>query len=147
MAKTAFVKGQTLFSESPIVSAQFAWNKVYKYRACDNCMRPLETSIENIRRLADNQSLSLPYMAQCCPTSKQNHCKCDQCGIEYCSEKCRFQAIGLFHQTLCQGSKRDDPNSRFNLLMDFWRQIHLPPETTSIELIVKLIAIIKQVRC
>lgn len=32
VTKTRFAKGETLFTEKPIVSAQFAWNQFYNYR-------------------------------------------------------------------------------------------------------------------
>ncbi len=141
IAKKTFKKGEAIFSESPIVSAQFAWNKFYNYKACEFCMRPLEDALENVRRLTENSSISLPFVSQCCKTNKQSHCKCENCGVEYCSDKCRYQAYLSYHQSLCLAVK----NNSYNLLMDFWRQIHPPIETTSIELILKLLAIIKQV--
>ena len=142
IAKKVFKKGEAIFSESPIVSTQFAWNKFYNYRACEFCMRPLEDALENVRRLTENSSISLPFLSQCCTTNKKSHCKCETCGVEYCSDSCRHQAFLSYHQTLCSAAKN---NNTYNLIIEFWRQIHLPLETTSIELILKLLAIIKQV--
>ncbi|CAF0828134.1 unnamed protein product [Brachionus calyciflorus] len=144
IAKKSFSKGDVLFSERPIVSAQFAWNEFYNYRACEFCMRPLESAQENIRRLCENPSINLPHLKQCCETKKSTHCVCSQCSIEYCSEDCRLQAFNLYHQTLCLGENRRNPSHPFNILMDVWKQIHLPPETTNIYLIFKLIAMMKQ---
>lgn len=108
-------------------------------------MKPLENAEENVRRLAETQSISLPYLNQCCPTEKRSHTKCPQCEIEYCSEACLRQAFESYHQTLCLGANRKNPDSPLNFLMEVWRRIHLPPETTTINLIIKLIAMMKQV--
>jgi hypothetical protein len=108
-------------------------------------MRPLENAEENVRRLTENHTLSLPLMDRCCETKKSTHCSCVQCGIEYCSIECRQNAFESYHQTLCLGQSRKDPNNPVNFLMEIWKQIHLPPETTTIYLILKLIAMIKQV--
>lgn len=108
-------------------------------------MRPLETAQENVRRLAENSSINLPHVKQCCSTNKSAISVCDNCKIEYCSETCKYQAYHTYHQTLCLGENRKNPNHPFNLLMDVWKQIHLPPETTTIFLIIKLIATMKQV--
>lgn len=109
-------------------------------------MRPLENAQENVRRLAENQSIVLPHLKECCETyaRKNERCRCDSCGVEYCSRNCQTQAFATYHQTLCTGS--GDPNNQpIAVLMDYWRQIHLPPETTTIYLILKLMALTKQV--
>ncbi len=108
-------------------------------------MRPLENAEENVRRLAETQSINLPYLSQCCVTNKTAQSACSQCGIEYCSESCSQEASQLYHQSLCLGSERKNPNSPLNVLMEIWRQIHLPPETTTLNLILKLLAMVKQV--
>jgi hypothetical protein len=108
-------------------------------------MKPLETAEENVRRLAETNTISLPYLGQCCQTDKTTKVACPQCEIEYCSESCRSQAFHLYHQSLCIGEQRKNPDFPLNVLMDIWKQIHLPPETTTIYLILKLIAMIKQV--
>ncbi len=64
----------------PLVTCQFAWNKQYKYRACEYCLRALETAQENVRRLAQNQALELPH-PDCCETKPENHVKCDKCPV------------------------------------------------------------------
>jgi len=143
VAKRSFVVDDVLFKEQPLVSAQFAWNKFYRYKACDYCMQPLETAEENVRRLAEDSSINLPYIKENCATNKENHCACNQCGIEYCSNACRNLALDRFHASLCVGLQ-NNPSHPMNILMDVWKQVHLPPETTTIEIILKLIATIKQ---
>lgn len=136
-----FTEDDVLFKEEPIVNSQFAWNKVYRYKACDHCMKPLETAEENVRRLSGNLSVNLPFVKENCATNKEEHCACNMCGIEYCSNTCRNLALDLYHASLCT---QNDPNHPLNVLMDAWRQIHSPPETTTVEIIVKLLAMIKQ---
>lgn len=38
-ATKSFEAGETIFEEKPFVSSQFAWNKSYKYLACENCLK------------------------------------------------------------------------------------------------------------
>jgi hypothetical protein len=108
-------------------------------------MKPLETAEENVRRLAEDPTITLPYLKENCATNKELQCACNQCGVEYCGNMCRNLALDKFHESLCIGEQKSDPNHPLNLLMDVWKQIHLPPETTTIEIILKLIATIKQV--
>ena len=54
-------------------------------------------------------------------------------------------AYQAYHKSMCLGERVNDPNHPYSILMDFWRQIHLPPETTTIDLILKLVATMKQV--
>ena len=70
-----FEEGEVLFEEKPLVSCQFLWNKLYEYKACDHCMKPLETAEENVRRLTSNPSVSLPH-PECCQTDKKTHTEC-----------------------------------------------------------------------
>ena len=107
-------------------------------------MRPLETAQENVCRLAEDSSIKLPYLKECCQTNKSQHCACANCGVEYCSRECLELALNTYHQVMCLGSERFNPNMPMNLLIDVWKQIHLPPETTSIELILKMLATMKQ---
>ncbi len=120
IAKKSFSPEDVIFKEQPIVSAQFAWNRMYQYKACDNCMTPLETAEENVRRLAEDSSIDLPYLKENCSTKKELHVACVQCGIEYCSNTCRNIALDSFHESLCVGAQ-NDPNHPLNILMDFWR--------------------------
>lgn len=108
-------------------------------------MRPLESAQENIRRLAEDSTINLPHLKQCCTTNRSLHCACVNCGIGYCSEDCRSQAYHLYHQSLCLGENHQNPSHPINVLLDAWKQIHFPPETTTIYLIIKLLAMMKQV--
>lgn len=111
-------------------------------------MRPLENAQENVRRLAENnQSINLPHLKECCETyaRKSAHCRCDACGVEYCCQECQIQAYAAYHQSLCTRNDPNNNNQSIAILMDYWRQTHFPPETTTIYLILKIMALIKQV--
>lgn len=129
--------GDVIFEEIPLVCCQFSWNAAYGYRACDHCMRPLETAEENVRRLT-RKEIQLPY-PELGSTDKTQHSDCPSCGVTYCSAKCRELASQQYHQLLCYNS--DHP---LNSLVETWKQMHYPPETTSIMLICRIIASVEQ---
>ncbi len=60
VATKPIAEGDVIFTEEPLVSAQFLWNKSCKYSACDHCLRPLETVEQNIRRLTKDPDFVLP---------------------------------------------------------------------------------------
>jgi len=107
-------------------------------------LKPLETAQENARRLTTDKSIDLPF-PECCLTDKSNHCKCD-CGLAYCSAKCRADAWNQYHRCICASNPSNDPSLKdtLNRLVDVWKGIHYPPETASILLVVKIFATIKQ---
>lgn len=150
------------------MSSQFSWNKCYKYLCCENCLRPLETAETNARRLAGDQTITLPFATECCPTTKRlgEIATCPHCHVQYCSEDCRVEAAQKYHFTLCLKDQAKNVDHPFNSLIDSWkwvklhcwwstftctwrsliflffllnRKIHYPPETTTIELIAKLL--------
>jgi len=69
-ATKSFSKGDIILKEKPLVCVQFSWNAEYKYRACDHCLRSLESAQDMARRLSGDPSLELPYVEQCCEVSK-----------------------------------------------------------------------------
>lgn len=77
--------------EKPLVCCQFSWNLEYKYLACDNCLKPLETAEENVRRLTANSTIILPHI-ECCETKKDLITECSECGTKYCSTECQNEA-------------------------------------------------------
>ncbi|XP_063230286.1 histone-lysine N-trimethyltransferase SMYD5 isoform X2 [Bacillus rossius redtenbacheri] len=141
-ANRPFKAGDVLFEEEPVVCCQFSWNAAYNYAACDYCMRPLETTEDNVRRLSGRKSLVLPY-PECCPTDRSRHVQCPHCGVRYCSAACRDAAWGQFHRTLCLGSP-DCQSHPLQRLDEAWRQMHYPPETASVMLIARMIATVRQ---
>ncbi|XP_065157340.1 histone-lysine N-trimethyltransferase SMYD5 [Atheta coriaria] len=140
-AKRQIKSGETIFEENPLVSAQFSWNAAYGYNACDHCLRPLETAEENVRRLSAKPNIVLPH-PECCETNKTTITACPSCGINYCSPECQQTAFKQYHQTLCcQGEGEKHP---LQILNEFWKQCHYPPETSTVMLIPRIIAMIQQ---
>uniref|UniRef100_A0A8C1G359 Protein-lysine N-trimethyltransferase SMYD5 n=1 Tax=Cyprinus carpio TaxID=7962 RepID=A0A8C1G359_CYPCA len=142
-AKKAFKKGDTIFIERPLVSAQFLWNALYKYRACEYCLRALETAEENSRRLSGRAALSLPH-PELCKVRPDRHQPCPHCQVMYCSAECRQAAWEQYHKLLCLGPSHHDPDHPLNKLQDAWRSVHYPPETSSIMIMARMVASIKQ---
>lgn len=75
-----FAEGEVIFTERPLVSAQFAWNAAYRYLACDHCMRSLETAEQMAHRLTGNSSLALQY-SDCCSVRPSEHVLCHCCSV------------------------------------------------------------------
>ncbi|BFY98011.1 hypothetical protein BsWGS_01051 [Bradybaena similaris] len=145
VAAHGFKKGDVLFEEKPLVCAQFSWNELYKYLACEFCLKSLESAEEMVRRLANNQGLSLPH-PECCEVDPSAFTQCPHCQVLYCSPACRDLAAEQYHHVLCKGSSKDDPEHPLNRLVNEWRSFHYPPETTSVMLIAKMIAMVKQAK-
>ncbi|XP_056005253.1 histone-lysine N-trimethyltransferase SMYD5-like [Ostrea edulis] len=143
IAKQNFEEGDVLFEERPVVSSQFLWNEFYKYTACEYCLRSLETAENQSRRLTENEALTLPY-PECDETKPSQYVKCPQCQVTYCCQECQKNAWKEYHQILCMGSSKEDENHPLYKLQDMWRNIHFPPESCSIMLIAKMIALVKQ---
>uniref|UniRef100_A0A673XQ29 Protein-lysine N-trimethyltransferase SMYD5 n=1 Tax=Salmo trutta TaxID=8032 RepID=A0A673XQ29_SALTR len=142
-AKKAIKKGDTIFVERPLVSSQFLWNSQYKYKACEYCLSALETAEDNSRRLSGNPGLSLPH-TELCKVRPELHQACPQCQVMYCSSECRQAAADQYHQALCLGQSQEDPDHPVNKLKDAWRSMHYPPETSSIMLMARMVATVKQ---
>ncbi|XP_058451730.1 histone-lysine N-trimethyltransferase SMYD5 [Malaya genurostris] len=137
--------GTVLFEESPLVSCQFSWNRAYGYLACEYCLRPLETAATNVKRLTNDFTINLPYPEYCSVQSQYSkHTKCPDCMEIFCSVECLQNALHLYHRVLCLGINRTDESHPINVLVEFWKNIHFPPETSSIMLLLKIIAMYKQ---
>lgn len=132
-----------IFEEDPLVSCQFSWNAAYSYKACDHCLRPLESAQENARRLTGNSSLELPF-PECCTTDKKKIVTCSACGEFYCSTECQIAAYNQYHRVLCIQTKERNNSHPLEQLNEAWKQIHYPPESSSIMLVVRLLATIIQ---
>lgn len=131
-----FEEDDVIFEEEPIVAAQFYWNEKYGYLSCHHCLRPLETTDENIKRLTNNENIVVPY-PNLCPTEKTQHVYCD-CGVGFCSASCKELSWEQYHQYLCTLR-----NPSVNKLLLAWSDFHYPPETCSIMIVLKMIAIIE----
>lgn len=136
-AKKNFSEDSILFEESPLVCVQFSWNAEYGYKACDHCLKPLETAEENVRRLTGKTEIVLPY-PEFCTTNKSTITQCSGCGVEYCNADCQEKAFNQYHRTLCVQT------GPLQCLNDAWKQIHYPPETGNVMLIPRILATIQQ---
>uniref|UniRef100_A0A4X2JMK9 Protein-lysine N-trimethyltransferase SMYD5 n=1 Tax=Vombatus ursinus TaxID=29139 RepID=A0A4X2JMK9_VOMUR len=138
-------KGETIFVERPLVASQFLWNALYRYRACDHCLRALETAEENAQRLSGRACGALPHPEQC-SIRKDLHQLCPHCQVAYCSAECRQAALEQYHRALCLGPSQNDPEHPLNKLQEAWRSVHYPPETASIMLMARMVATVKQAK-
>ncbi|XP_030571930.1 SET and MYND domain-containing protein 5 [Drosophila novamexicana] len=145
IATKNFAVDEIIFEEEPFVSHQFSWNIAYGYAACDHCMRPLETLLENVRRLANNQAVMVPLVEHD-PTAAwfSQFTQCARCKVRYCSEDCLVEAQKRYHRVACMGAFRADDTHPINVLNETWKKMHYPPETGTIMLIVRLMAMYKQ---
>ena len=134
-----FVKGETIFREKPLVRVQFSWNRLYEYKACHHCLEPLESANENAVRLANDHNIVLPYH-EACATRSTFHTKCASCDVAYCSQSCKDESWSTYHKVLCHR----DPKHPLRVLDEMWRNIHFPPETSSIMLVCRILASIIQ---
>ncbi|KAK2578816.1 hypothetical protein KPH14_012034 [Odynerus spinipes] len=138
-----YQEGSIILEEKPIVCCQFSWNSDYGYLACDNCLTPLETAEENARRLTGKLDIILPHM-ECCETKKNLITECSACGTKYCNNECRNEAFQRYHSTLCLQSRNRNEAHPLLQLNETWKQMHYPPETASIMLLARIVALVKQ---
>jgi hypothetical protein len=75
-----FAAGEIIFVERPLVSSQFAWNAACGYKACDHCLRSLETAEQMCRRLSGKVSFELPH-PECCEVRPFEHVTCLNCAV------------------------------------------------------------------
>jgi len=104
-------------------------------------MKSLETPLKMSRRLMRNDSVKLPFSEK--SPKKIDIVTCDGCQEVYCSMQCKKDASITYHQVLCRGEERIDFEALFEL-DEIWRNIHYPPETTTINIIIKIIALYQQ---
>jgi hypothetical protein len=138
-----FVAGDVIFAENPLVSCQFPWNTSCGYKACDYCLRPLETAEENVRRLLGRHDLVLPH-PECCVIDKASHVQCENCMVEYCSLHCKDKALAQYHQIMCLATRDGKSDHPLEHLNETWKQMNYPPETSSILLFARILAMINQ---
>ncbi len=81
-SKRNLQEGDVILSEKPLACCQFSWNSIYKYVACNHCMKSLETAEEMARRLAGNREIIIPHK-ECCEVErlKSSISKCNSCGV------------------------------------------------------------------
>lgn len=81
-----------ILTETPLVSAQFCWNELYKYKACEFCLRSLETAEEMSQRLTENPALTLPH-PECCAVDPSVFSLCPQCQVDSHSLLCTLSVM------------------------------------------------------
>lgn len=95
----------------------------YLYIKRLNCLlfsfRPLETAMENAKRLTGKKELILPHL-ECCTTKQETITPCPDCQAEYCSVNCKDEAFEKYHRTICTHSKELYTNHPLALLNDLW---------------------------
>ncbi|KAI9224114.1 hypothetical protein BC828DRAFT_374310 [Blastocladiella britannica] len=142
IAARDFDEGEVLFSEEPMVSAQYLFNKLY-FPACDHCLACLETPAEQAKRLSGrsvnvdlwgNDAINQPFVAKY-PCSRG-------CEELYCSEECRDAAWTAYHSLLCVGPEEAPSSKRavHQQIIDEWKSFHFPPESATISLLLKQVA-------
>jgi len=139
-ARVPINNGDVILSEQPLVASQLSWNQQYNYTACNHCMKSLETAQNMGRRLAANYEISLPHLTSCCMSTQQQSLihKCLGCDVQFCSEECEVDANEKYHKFMCNNSQQ------INDLQDMWREMHYPPEKTTVMLLVRIVAMIVQ---
>lgn len=81
----------------------------------------------------------------CCITVPvlERFTKCSDCGAKYCSEECRTEALNKYHSFLCK-INLPGTGQPLSELIEIWKKMHYPPETSSLMLILKIFATYKQ---
>lgn len=82
-------------------------------------MKPLETAQENVRRLAFDKSIILPYPELDKFDGKAaNLFACENCGTSYCSHECMSHAEKQYHNVVCQNIQ---PGGKFHNVIEIWK--------------------------
>ncbi|KAL7751945.1 SET and MYND domain-containing protein 5 [Sorochytrium milnesiophthora] len=139
VATRAFGIGDVLFEEEPIVCDQYLHNADY-FPACAHCLKCLESPAAMARRLAElPEEPVLKYAAQF-PLAPRVPCQ-HHCGEVYCSAHCQSAAWEFSHVLLCPAA---NPAAAQPLaaLKETWKSFHYPPESSSIMIIAKLLAML-----
>lgn len=110
-AQQQIAEGEIILEEIPLVASQFSWNKAYGYQACEHCMYPLETAEQNLRRLASDGSILLPYPeADATRNVQQRSVQCQNCTAKFCSAECLAEAEKKYHKLMCRNQALDSIN-------------------------------------
>ncbi|KER23493.1 hypothetical protein T265_08617 [Opisthorchis viverrini] len=131
--------GETLFTEVPLLCCQFSWNRLYGYQACDHCLCPLESAQANARRLTGRPDLILPQPECGSLVSTVRPTHCPQCGVTYCTPECMQSAADTYHAVICPKDPQLPADHPFTRLDELWRQLHYPPESSTIFLLVRIV--------
>lgn len=75
--------GDQIVVERPLICCQFPWNRLYKYTACDHCLKSMETAEDMAKRLSGNKGTILPKKGSCDIERSSNllSTKCTACNV------------------------------------------------------------------
>lgn len=138
--------GEIIFVENPMVSSQFSINEADGFLCCNHCMYPLETANENFKRVGKLQDFRLLFdELDRIEYDEKISEECLQCGIQYCSENCRIRAWRSYHSAACMGMEgRRNMEHHLNKINNLWMGMHHRPETGTIKILIKIIAMYRQ---
>ncbi|KAI9150914.1 SET and MYND domain-containing protein 5 [Blastocladiella emersonii ATCC 22665] len=143
LAARDFAEGDVIFEEAPQVSAQYLYNSQF-FPACEYCQASLEAPVDMARRLAGTDEIPALWGADELPGLPRLPCQHGCEDVVYCSETCRSRAWDEYHRILCVGvnpvGDASDPRPVLHQIYDEWRSFHFPPETATIGLVVKMVA-------
>lgn len=124
-------EGEVIFSENPIVCAQYCYNSLY-FPACSFCLKNMETPSKMLQRLTECKKI------KSFPNEQQIEClTCEKCFEEtYCSTECRDQAWDAHHSILCF------TNPSLIELIEYWKSFSFPPESATITFVIRLYALV-----
>lgn len=126
---------ETVFSENPILAGQYSWGVVYGYSGCHHCLRSLESAEDMAKRLTNDVNTQIPF-PQYGAVNSSAYRYCQGCNVAFCSESCLSSALSSYHTPLCI---KGNPSHPLLAVDEMWRNLHFPPETTSLTLLLKII--------
>lgn len=93
--------------------------------------------------MTGKHEIVLPF-PQCCQTSKDQIVICEACGVFYCSNECRIKAFNQYHRSMCIQTMERNLTHPLEKLTEAWKELHYPPETFNIMLLVRVLMLIQQ---
>uniref|UniRef100_H3ALH6 SMYD family member 5 n=1 Tax=Latimeria chalumnae TaxID=7897 RepID=H3ALH6_LATCH len=115
-------KGEVVFIEKPLVSAQFLWNALYRYRGKVKVLKFLDNCFLSAWFPPGSCLETLPHPGQCC-VRKELWESSPHPQVQYCSPECKRVAYERYHRVLCLGPSREDPEHPLNKLQEAWRWV------------------------
>eukprot|EP00730_Choanoeca_flexa_P014248 TRINITY_DN6160_c0_g1_i3.p1 TRINITY_DN6160_c0_g1~~TRINITY_DN6160_c0_g1_i3.p1 ORF type:complete len:395 (+),score=42.04 TRINITY_DN6160_c0_g1_i3:2-1186(+) len=124
-------EGDVLLREKPIVSAQFSWNRAYRYQACQYCLMSIESPQDMARRMCGDPTMVLPAPPGVAPAKSRAENPQLIADKTYCCVNCA-NADDYFRKVLAS-----TPQDNIDTIEQVWQAMHPPPETTSLELLLR----------
>ncbi|KAJ3363376.1 SET and MYND domain-containing protein 5 [Allomyces javanicus] len=143
LADRDFAEGDVIFEEQPMVCDQYLYNKDF-FPTCEHCLACLESPADMVKRLAGLPEPPHLWGAEAVPLLKKVPCE-HMCGELYCSTSCRDKAWAQYHSLLCLGPHPRGDHPLLEIRQE-WKSFHFPPESATIGLLVKMLAMIAVTR-